>query len=104
MNSTVKDDIADPILYRLYFGFMLKDILHKIGENANDETKRALHEFHKKTLGFLSIANESQEVVSMFLFSVCVYWAVEHGIFVRTKENQPIDIENRPLSEVWQYL
>ena len=28
----------------------------------------------------------------MFLFEVCVFWA-ERGIFVRTKEQQPIGIE-----------
>jgi hypothetical protein len=104
MSSTEKDEIADPVLYRLYFGFMIPDILHKIGENATDNTKQELHEFHKKVLGYLSIAGQSQETVSMFLFQVCVWWAVEKGLFVRTKEEQPIDIELRPLSEVWQWL
>jgi hypothetical protein len=104
MNSTEKDEIADPVLYRLYWGFMLGDILFKIKNEYPHLKKEDLHEFHKKELGYPTIAGQSQETVSMFLFQVCVWWAVEKGLFVRTKEEQPIDIEWRPLHEVWHLL
>ena len=102
--ASLSDEIADPVLYRLYFGFMLKDILHKIGEDATEKNKLLLHEFHKKVLGYKTTSGVSQTIMSLFLFETTVWWAVEKGLFVRTKENQPIDIENRDLAEVWQYL
>jgi hypothetical protein len=38
-----------------------------------------------------------------FLFEVCALWAC-FGVFVRTKEEQPLNIEDLPLHDVWQYL
>lgn len=96
-------DIADPVLYRLYFSIMTTDILHKLGMDATQENKANLHEFHKRVLGYKTIAGQSHHIVSMFLFYVTLYWA-ERGIFVRTKENQPLDIEHRPLHDVWHLL
>jgi hypothetical protein len=98
------NDIADPILYRLYWSLMLNDILHKQGFDATKENKEELHEFHKKELGYDTIAGRTQEIVSQFLFEVCCYWAVEKGIFVRTSKDQPYDIEQLPLSQVWNLL
>ena len=102
-HALARDEIADPVLYRLYFGFMSKDILHKLGFDATAKNKEVLHDFHKRVLGYTTISGRSQDIVSLFLFETTVFWA-ERGLFVRTKDIQPIDIENRPLKEVWQYL
>lgn len=103
MKSQVKYDIANPILYRLYWGFMLPDIARQIGLEPISYVKERLHEIHKKYLKYPSTANVSQEIMSQFLFEVGALWAC-FGIFVRTKEEQPLDILDRDLSEVWQYL
>ena len=103
-STTVKSDIADPILYRLYWSLMLNDILHKQGFDATKENKEQLHEFHKKELGYTTISGRTQDVVSRFIFEVCVYWSVEKGIFVRTSRKQPIDIADKPLHDVWHLL
>ena len=106
----VKDELADPHLYRLYWKLMLEDILDKLGKETDcifpptKENKLILHDFHKRILGYETIAGRSQEVVSRFLFEVGVLWSVEMGIFVRTSTMQPFDIENRPLSEIIHLL
>jgi len=99
----VRDDIADPILYRLYYGMMLPDIAHKIGLDATPYVKKRLHEIHKKYLKYPTTAGVSQTVLSRFLFEVCALWAC-FGIFVRTKESQPIDILDKELKDVWHLL
>jgi len=104
MPSKVRDDIADPILYRTYWSLMLSDILHQQGKDATKKNKDELHEFHKTLLGYDSIAGKPHEIVSLFLFEVAVYWAVEHGIFVRTSGKQPIGIERMDLKDVWKLL
>jgi len=101
--SVIHEDIADPVLYRLYFSLMISDILHKLGMDATKENKEKLHEYHKKTLGYDSIAGKSHAIVSMFLLEVTILWA-ERGIFVRTRREQPFDIEQRSLHDVWKYL
>ena len=100
MKSTQK---ADPVLWRLYFGFMIPDIAHKLGLDATPYVKKRLHEIHKKYLKYNSTAGASHETMSRFLFEVCALWAC-HGIFVRTKESQPLDIEYRDLKDVWELL
>jgi len=94
---------ADPILYRLYYGLMLPDIAHKNGLDATPYVKKRLHDIHKKYLKYESIAGKPQWMVSQFLFEVCALWAC-FGIFVRTKEEQPMDILEKPLKDVWCYL
>lgn len=101
--QSIRDDIADPILYRLYYGLMLPDIAKKIGLPATPYVKKRLHEIHKKYLKYRTTANASQKVMSLFLFEVCALWGC-HGIFVKTKMDQPDNIEDLPLSEVWKYL
>lgn len=96
-------DTANPILYRLYWGFMLPDIAHKIGLDATPYVKERLHEIHKKYLKYPSTSGISHELMSLFLFEVCALWAC-HGIFVRTKEEQPLGIENMELKDVWELL
>lgn len=98
-----KSDIADPILYRLYFGFMLPSICKSKGLPVTDYVKKRLHDIHKKALKYDSIAGKPHETVSLFLFEVCALWAC-FGIFVRTKEEQPIGIENMDLHDVWGLL
>ena len=102
--TEVKHDIADPHLYRLYWSLMLNDILHKQGFDATKANKKQLHDFHKQILGYETIAGRTQEVVSRFLFEVGVYWATEKGIFVRTSKDQPYDIENMQLHDIWHLL
>jgi len=99
----VRDDIADPILYRLYFGLMLPSIAHQVGLDATPYVKERLHEIHKKHLKYITTAGVTQEVMSRFLFEVCALWAC-FGIFVQTREDQPRNILDLPLSECWQYL
>ena len=101
MNS--KQNKADHILYRVYYSLMASDILHRLGFDATQENKKILHEFHKRVLGYKSIADASHETVSHFLRDVGVFWA-ERGIFVRSKEVQPWGLEDMPLSELWDVL
>lgn len=102
-NAIRNNEIADPILYRLYFSIMASDVLHKLGLDATAENKAKLHEYHKQVLGYKTIAGQSHHIVSMFLLETTIHWA-ERGIFVRTRADQPLDIEQRPLHDVWQYL
>jgi len=101
--SSVNDDIANPVLYRLYWGFMLSDICRNKALPPTNMVKERLHEIHKKYLKYNTIAGQSQRVVSQFLFEVCALWAC-HGVFVRTKEEQPIGIEWMELAEIWDLL
>ncbi len=100
---SVENDIADPILYRLYWGLILPDIAHKIGLDATPYVKKRLHEIHKKYLKYGSLAGASQKTMSLFLFEVGALWAC-HGIFVRTKEEQPLDILDKDLKDIWHLL
>lgn len=82
---------------------MLSDILEKLGLEVTVKNKAMLHEYHKKTLGYDTIAGRSHFLVSSFLRDVTILWA-EKGMFVRTRADQPLDIETRPLHDVWEYL
>lgn len=97
------DDIADPVLYRLYWGFMLPDICRNKGLPDTEEVKQRLHEIHKKYLKYPTIAGQPHHVVSKFLFEVCALWAC-FGVFVRTREDQPIGIEYMDLKDIWHLL
>jgi hypothetical protein len=99
MTSRLPDDIADPVLFKLYWGFMLPDICRNKGLPQTDEVKKRLHEIHKKYLKYPTIAGQPHRVVSRFLFEVCALWAC-FGVFVRTREEQPIGIENRGFDEI----
>lgn len=100
---SVRDDIADPILYRLYYGLMLPDIAHKIGLDATPYVKKRLHDIHKKYLKYPTTAGVSQATMSLFLFEVCALWAC-HGVFVRTKDEQPLNILDLELKDIWHLL
>lgn len=95
--------MADPILYRTYWGLCLEDILFHLGFTATIQAKELLHEFHKRVLGYESTANRSHEVVSRFIAEVCIFWA-ERGIFVRTSKKQPLYIEMMDLADIWDIL
>ena len=82
---------------------MLPDICRNKGLPPTNSVKERLHEIHKKHLKYHSIAGQSQRVVSQFLFEVCALWAC-HGVFVRTKESQPIGIEYMDLADIWNLL
>lgn len=101
MNSSPNK--ADHILYRVYYSLIMNDVLHRLGFDATQDNKKILHEFHKRVLGYKSIADASNETVSHFLRDVGVFWA-ERGIFVRSKESQPWGLEELPLSELWDLL
>ena len=103
MNSR-DDDIADPILYRTYYSLMMGDILHQIGFDATKDNKAILHGFHKRILGYKTIAGRSHVAVEKFLMEVIAFWESEFGIFVRTNKKQELGIENKPLSELWEIL
>ena len=97
------DDKANPVLWRLYWGYMIPDIAHKLGLDATPYVKNRLHEIHKKYLKYSSTAGSSHERMSKFIFEVCALWAC-HGMFVKTREDQPDGIEWMPLKDVWHLL
>lgn len=94
---------AHPKLYRLYYGFMLVDLAKKLGLEPTQYVKDRLHEIHKKYLKYPTTSGISHHLMSKFLFEVGALWAC-HGIFVRTKEEQPLNIEELPLKEIWSLL
>lgn len=103
MKSSQVNNKADHILYRVYWRLILSDILTKQGFNDDAESKKVLHEFHKRILGYKSIADQSEEIVSEFINKVVLFWA-EQGIFVRTSKRQPFWIEKMDLADCWELL
>lgn len=101
----LRDEIADPILYRTYYSIMMNSILEKLRYKPTINNKAILHRFHKRVLGYGSIAGVSHDRLSKFLLDVCVFWA-ERGIFVKTsgKQLKFKNIERLPLSLIWRYL
>uniref|UniRef100_A0A6M3LNF5 Uncharacterized protein n=1 Tax=viral metagenome TaxID=1070528 RepID=A0A6M3LNF5_9ZZZZ len=97
------EDKANPVLYRLYWRYCLTDILQKLGFEATRTHKEYLHEFHKRVLNYKSTKGMTHEKMGLFIAEVCLFWA-EHGIFIRTKKNQPIKIQELPLSVCWKWL
>src|SRR5512133_114242 len=97
---------AEHILYRTYFGLCLYDILKAHGFKKHEmtqELKDRLHELHKRILGYPTIENQSQEVVSTFIQKVTLLWA-EYGVFVRTSKKQPPLIQFMDLADCWTLL
>jgi hypothetical protein len=104
MTSSKADiDKAEHLLYKLYYSLMLSDILYHLGYEATQENKKILHDFHKRILGFETIAGRSHEVVSRFIAECCVFWS-EYGIFVRTSGKQPMGIEDMDFNEIKDLL
>jgi hypothetical protein len=101
--SKANIDRAEHLLYKTYWKLCLSDILHHLGFEATPENKKILHDFHKRVLGFETIADRSQEVVSRFIQEIVIFWS-ERGIFVRTSGKQRIGIEDEPLSDIWHLL
>lgn len=100
MTSSQINNRADHLYYRVYWKLMLEDLCHKLDMDATKENKERLHEFHKKILGYETIAGKSRDYVSLFLFEVALYWAQERGIFVRTNRHQPTDIQYRSFFDI----
>jgi hypothetical protein len=103
-SSQKKNSRAEPVLYRTYWALCLTDILYKNNWPITKKNKETLHEFHKRVLGYKTTENQSQEVMSRFVYDVCVFWATERGIFVRTNKDQPWDIDHLPLAKLWKVL
>ena len=101
--SCANEDIADPRLYKLYWGYMLEDICYHKGLPPTKYVKERLHEIHKKALKYNTIAGQSQKRVSQFLMEVAALWAC-YGVFVRTRADQPIGMEEYELKDVWHLL
>ena len=95
---TALHERGNPVLWRLYWGFMLPDVARQIGLDATPYVKKRLHDIHKKYLNYPTTAGVSQSIMSLFLFEVCALWAC-HGIFVRTHRDQPIGIEWRAFTD-----
>jgi hypothetical protein len=102
--TSVKDDIANPILYRTYWSIVCRDILYYLGYDATKENKLILHEFHKRILGYKTIAGRSQIAVEKFILEVIIFWQTEFGWFIRSSRKHEIGMENKPLSELWGKL
>ena len=97
--SVTHEDIADPFLYRVYFGLIMNDICRHKGLPATTYVKGRLHEIHKKALKYDSIAGQSEVLVKNFIFEVAALWAC-FGVFVRTSGKQPWGIENMNFSDI----
>jgi hypothetical protein len=104
MQSIKKHEPADPVLYRLYWSIICRDVLYKLGYDASKKNKEILHEFHKRVLGYETISGLSQEALSLFILSVSLFWAETHGFFIRTSRKQKEGIENMELSKLWNVL
>ena len=81
----------------------MRDVLYKLGFDSTRQNKEILHDFHKRVLGCKSIAGMSHEALSLFINRVLLYWA-EKGMFVRTKQEQPINIDEMDLAKIWNLL
>jgi hypothetical protein len=103
MKSQAKNNIADPIIYRLYWSIVCRDILNHLGYDSTRKNKNILHEFHKRVLGYETTAGQSQEIMSTFVAEVLLYWA-EKGWFIRNNRKQDLGIENEELSKIWDKL
>lgn len=98
---------AEHILYKVYWRLCLEDIIYKLGFPTlvkSAEAKKLLHEFHKRMFDTKSISGQSHAKVSRFIQEVCIFWAQERGIFVRTKKEQPLWIEWMDLADVKHLL
>jgi len=98
------EDIADPILYRTYWSIVQRDILYHLGFDATKKNKLILHEFHKRILGYKTIAGRSRVVVERFILEVIIFWQTEFGWFIRSSRKHYIGMENEPLSKLWDKL
>ena len=94
---------AEPIVYRLYWSIILRDVLFYLGFDSTRKNKQIVHEFHKRVLGYETIAGQSKEIVSTFIPEVLLFWA-ERGVFIRSNRKQEIGMENQPLSQIWEKL
>lgn len=99
-SSQASNDIADPLLYRLYWKLCLSDILFHLGFEPTARNKEMLHDFHKRVLKYDTTSHRTQEVMSRFILDVCIFWAVEKGIFVRNSGRQPLGIELMGFSDI----
>ena len=99
MNYTVSNDIADPLLYKVYWKLMLEDVCRHVQLPPTSYVKHSLHEIHKKTLSYSSIAGKSNKMVSQFLFEVAAEYAI-NGIFIRTSRKQPFGIEKMAFTDI----
>ena len=98
-----QNDRANPVLYRLYYSIIMRDILYKLGFDSTKQNKEILHDFHKRVLKYKSIAGLSHEGMSLFINRVLLYWA-EKGLFIRNKQGQPINIQDMDLQQAWELL
>lgn len=103
MTSSRDKERAEHLLYKVYFRLCLEDILNHLRVEPTAEAKTILHDFHKRVLGYKTIAGESHEAVSRFIQKVCLFWA-ERGLFVRTSKKQPPLIQWMELADVWELL
>jgi hypothetical protein len=101
--TSSQNDISDPILYRLYWSIILRDVLYNLGYDATRLNKSILHSFHKRVLKYNTTAGQSREIYSRFISEVLLLWA-ERGFFIRTKRDQPINIVDMELSKCWNLL
>lgn len=99
MKSSELSEIADPLLYKLYWKLMMEDICRHMKLPPTAYVKHRLHDIHKKTLHYSSIAGKSNNIVSRFLFEVVAEYAI-NGIFIRTSRKQPFGIEKMAFSDI----
>lgn len=98
MNSN--QNRAEHLLYRVYYKLIIPDVLYHLGFDVNTENKSILHDFHKRMFGYKTTAGMTQEKFSHFLAEVMLFWAETKGIFVRSKKDQPIGIEQKGFTDM----
>lgn len=98
MMSLINENKGNPVLWRLYWGFILPDIAHQLKIPANTYVKNRLHDIHKKYLNYPTTQGISHKRMSKFIFEVCALWAC-HGMFVHTNEDQIEGIEWRAFTD-----
>jgi hypothetical protein len=101
--ESFREDTFTNRLYRTYWSLCLGDVLTKLGYPVNEANKKAVHDFHKRVLGYATISEQDEKVLSKFIQEVCLFWG-ERGIFVRTSGKQPKNIEWMALRDVWDFL
>jgi len=103
LKTLPRNERADTRLYGLYYTLILRDILYHLGFDSTRKNKEILHDFHKRVLGYQTIAGQSQYIVSAFINDVLLFWA-ERGYFIRNKREQDIGIGNMELGKIWDKL
>ena len=94
----------NPNYYSWYWGGCLPDLCRQLRVFPTQSHKQQIHDELKDYLGVKTISGMSDAHLRRFIYRVLMVCAREKGIYVRHRQDQPIDIEWMPLGEVWDLL